>query len=260
MDTESVRVALNHESIGPIDGPPLLLGGSLGATLAMWEPQIRILSGRLLMIPFDHRGHGGSPVPAAPYTIADLGHDVLTLMDHLRLERASYCGLSIGGMVGQWLAANHPDRIDRLILIATSAYIGPPDTWLDRAAAVRTAGTVEVLADAVVARWFTPAWAAEHGHTVREYRDMLAASPVEGYAGCCEAIAGFDVRDQLGRVTAPTLVISGADDPSIPPPHQQLIADSIPGATLRIVADAAHLASVQHPAQVNRLIFEHMGL
>jgi 3-oxoadipate enol-lactonase len=253
-------VALHHESAGSADAPPLLLGGSLGTTLAMWQPQVKILSGRLRMIAFDHRGHGRSPMPAAPYTIAELGHDVLALMDRLELERASYCGLSIGGMVGQWLAGNHPERIDKLILIATSAHLGNPEAWLDRAASVRAAGTVEVVADTVVARWFTPGWAGDHRHTVREYREMLAATPVEGYAGCCEALAELDLRDELKRITAPTLVISGADDPSIPPPHQQLIADAISGASLRTIPDAAHLPSVQHPALVNKLIFDHMGL
>jgi len=253
-------VALHHESIGPLDGPPLLLGGSLGTTLAMWEPQARILSGRLWMIPFDHRGHGASPRPAAPYTIAELGHDVIALMDRLKLERASYCGLSIGGMVGQWLAGNHPERVDRLILIATTAYLGESEPWLERAATVRAAGTVEVIADLVVARWFTPAWAAAHGHILRAHKEMLAATAVEGYAGCCEAIAELDLRDELERITAPTLVISGAEDPSIPPPHQQAIADAVANSRLETIADAAHLVSVQHPALVNQLIFDHLGL
>jgi 3-oxoadipate enol-lactonase len=253
-------VALHHESIGPLDGPPLLLGGSLGTTLAMWEPQAKILSGRLRMIPFDHRGHGASPMPVAPYTIAELGHDVIALMDRLKLERASFCGLSLGGMVGQWLAGNHPERIDRLILIATTAYLGESGPWLERAATVRAAGTVEVIADLVVGRWFTPSWGAAHGHTLRAYREMLAAAAVEGYAGCCEAIAELDLRDELERITAPTLVISGADDPSIPPPHQQAIADAVADSRLETIADAAHLVSVQHPALVNELIFDHLGL
>ncbi len=226
----------------------------------MWEPQVRLLSGRLRMIPFDHRGHGASPVPVGPYTIAELGSDVIALMDRLRLDRASYCGLSIGGMVGQWLAGNHPERIDKLVLIATSAYLGDPIPWLERAATVRAAGTVEGIADIVVSRWFTPHWATEHGHTIRTYRDMLASSPVEGYAGCCEAISGLDVRAELDRITAPTLVISGEDDPSIPPPHQHAIASTIAGARLETIADAAHLPSVQHPTQVNQLIFDHLGL
>ncbi len=253
-------VALHSQTYGPAEGSPLLLGGSLGTTLAMWEPQVRMLSGRLRMVAFDLRGHGDSPVPTGPYTIAALGHDVIALMDHLGLERASYCGISIGGMVGQWLAVHHPERIEKLILIATSAYPGNPDAWRERAEVVRAAGTVETIADTVVARWVTPAWAAEHGHEVRTLRDMLASSPVDGYACCCEAIAVFDLREQLPMIAAPTLVVSGAEDTALPTEHQRLIAEAVPGARLELIADAAHIPSVQHPTQVNDLILEHLDL
>lgn len=253
-------VALHSQTIGPDEGPPMLLGGSLGTTLEMWGPQLRMLSGRLRLTAFDHRGHGKSPVPEGPYTIAALGRDVIALMDHLKLQRASYCGLSIGGMVGQWLAVNHPERIEKLILIATSAHPGDPDSWRARAETVRGAGTVETIADTVVSRWVTPGWAAEHRLDVGTLRDMLAASPVEGYASCCEAIAEFDLREQLPKITAPTLVISGAEDPALPPTHQRLIAEAIPGARLQLIADAAHILSVQHPTQVNELIIDHLEL
>lgn len=253
-------VALNHQTSGPPDAPSLLLGGSLGTTLAMWAPQVEALSDWLQIVTFDHRGHGGSPVPAGPYTIAEMGGDVIALMDAMGLQHASYCGISIGGMVGQWLAGNHPERVDNLILIATSAYLGAPDPWLERAATVRAAGTVAVIADAVVSRWFTPGWAAEHGEIVKVHRQMLASSPVDGYASCCEAIAGLDVRAELSRITAPTLVISGADDRAIPPVHQRAIAAAIRGARLETIADAAHIPSAQHPAQVNELILEYIDL
>jgi 3-oxoadipate enol-lactonase len=253
-------VALHHQISGASDAPPLLLGGSLGTTLAMWEPQVEALSDWFRMITFDHRGHGASPVPDGPYTIAEMGQDVVALMDELGLERASYCGISIGGMVGQWLAGHHPERIDKLILIATSAYLGAPDPWFERAATVRAAGTVEVIADAVVARWFTPGWASEHAELVKVLREMLASSPVEGYASCCEAIAGLDLRPELPLIRAPTLVISGADDTAIPPVHQQAIADAVRGARLKIVPDAAHIPSVQHPARVTELILNHLDL
>jgi 3-oxoadipate enol-lactonase len=253
-------VALHHEISGADDAPPLMLGGSLGTTLAMWAPQVEPLSDWLRLITFDHRGHGGSPVPEGPYTIAEMGQDVIALMDELGLQRVSYCGLSIGGMVGQWLAGNHPERIESLILISTSAYLGAADPWYARAATVRQAGTVEVIADAVVARWFTPEWAADHEAIVKVHREMLATSPVEGYAGCCEAIAGLDVRDELARITAPTLVISSAEDHAIPPVHQQAIAAAIRGARLETIADAAHIPSVQHAPRVNELILESIDL
>jgi len=253
-------VALHHEISGPADAPVLLLAGSLGTRLAMWAPQVEALSDWLKVITIDHRGHGASPVPKGPYTIAEMGQDVIALMDILGLERASYCGLSIGGMVGQWLAGNHPERVENLILIATSAYLGAPDPWFERAATVREAGTVEVIADAVVARWFTPGWAANHKDIVRFHREMLVSSPVEGYASCCEAIAGLDVRSELSRIIAPTLVISGAEDPAIPPVHQQAIVAAVRGARLETIADAAHVLSAQHPARVNELILEYIDL
>jgi 3-oxoadipate enol-lactonase len=253
-------VALHSQIYGPTDGSPLLLGGSLGTTLAMWEPQVRMLSGRLRMVAFDHRGHGDSPVPTGPYTIAAMGQDVIALMDRLGLERASYCGLSIGGMVGQWLAIHHPERIEKLILIATSAHPGNPDAWRERAEMVRGAGTVEPIADTVVARWVTADWAGDHGHEVRILRDMLASSPVDGYASCCEAIAVLDLREQLPRISAPTLVMSGTEDTALPPEHQRLIAEAVPGARLELIADAAHIPSVQHPTQVNDLIIDHLDL
>ncbi len=256
-------MALNYEVAGPTgidDAAVLLLGGSLGATLRMWDPQVAGLSDRVRAVPFDHRGHGGSPVPPGPYTIAQMGEDVVALLDTLGVQRASYAGLSIGGMVGQWLAANHPERIDNLILIATSAYAPPADAWRDRAALVRESGSAEVVADTIVARWFTPDWAAAHPEVVRVHREMIASSPVEGYAGCCEAIAAMDLRAQLSQITAPTLVISGAQDPSLPPEHQRLIAEAIPGARLEVVEHAYHLPNVEHPEAVNDLIASALGV
>jgi 3-oxoadipate enol-lactonase len=254
-----IPVDLNCSAGGPDDAPVLLLGGSLGTTLDMWEPQVPALSQRHRVIRFEHRGHGGSPVPNGPYTMDDLGQDVLTLIDRLGLERVSYCGLSIGGMVGQWLAINAPDRIDRLILICTSAYLPPAEGWRDRAAAVRGAGTPEVIADAVLGRWFTPPFAAANPELVARYRRMISSISAEGYAGCCEAIATMDLRTGLPGITAPTLVIGGRQDPSIPPEHGEAIAAAIPGARCEVLDPAAHLASVERAECVTALIADHLG-
>ena len=249
---------LSSESAGPEDAPVLLMGSSLGTSLDMWDSQLA-LAERLRIVRHDHRGHGRSLVPPGPYEIADLGRDVLELMDALEIERASYCGLSIGGMVGMWLGANAPERIERLVLICTSAHLPPAEGWAERAAKVRAAGTVEVVADAVVARWLTPAYAEEHPELVAELRAMLVATDPEGYASACGAIERMDLRDQLGRIAAPTLVISGAGDEATPPEHQELIAASIPGARLETVDPAAHLAAVERPALVNELIAAHLA-
>ncbi len=248
---------LHHEISGADSAPALLMGGSLGTTLKLWERQLP-LAERLRLVRYDHRGHGASPVPPAPYEIADLGRDAVALMDSLKLERASYCGLSIGGMVGIWLGANAPERIERLVLICTSAHISPASVWRERAAAVLEAGSAEVIADAVVDRWLTPDYAAEHADVRAELRAMLVATDAAGYAACCGAIERMDLREQLPRITAPTLVISGSDDPATPVEHQRRIAAAIPGARHEVVGPAAHFAAVQQPEAVNRLILEHL--
>jgi 3-oxoadipate enol-lactonase len=252
-------VKLHHALDGALDGPALLLGGSLGTTLEMWEPQLTALAPIAQLVRFDHRGHGRSPVPAGPYRIEDLGRDVLRLMDDLQLERASYCGLSIGGMVGQWLAINAPERLDRLILICTAAFLAPADPWLERAATVRSAGTPEVIADTVVTRWFTAPFAETHPDTVARHRAMIAATDPGGYAACCEAIAAMDLRAGLPSVRAPALVLSGAQDPSIPPSHSRIIADAIPGSRYELLDPAAHLATVERADAVNELIAGFLG-
>jgi 3-oxoadipate enol-lactonase len=250
-------VILHHEIAGPDHAPVLLLGSSLGTTLRMWDGQ-QPLAERLRLFRFDHRGHGASPVPPPPYEIADFARDVLALMDHLGIERASYCGLSIGGMVGIWLGAHAPDRIDKLILVCTSAHIPPASMWHERARAVLAAGSPDAIADGVVERWLTPGFAAEHADVRAALRAMLADTDATGYAASCGAIERMDLRGELARIAAPTLVISGADDPATPLEHQGLIAAAIPGARHEIVGPAAHLAAVEQPQAVNRLILEHL--
>jgi 3-oxoadipate enol-lactonase len=251
-------VAVHHESVGPDDGPALLLGGSLGTTCAMWEPQLPALSAGHRVVAFDHRGHGRSPAPAGPYAIADLGADVLALMDAQGIDQAAYVGLSIGGMVGQWLAIHAPQRVTALILICTTAAMDSPDPWRERAAAVRAAGTPEVIADTVVSRWFTGDYRMSYPDTVARHRAMIATTGAEGYAGCCEAIAGLDLRAGLAHIRAPTLVMAGAQDEAIPASHSRRIAQSIPGARYELLDPAAHLASVERADAVIELIADHL--
>ena len=251
-------VDLHYEVTGPGDAPVLMLGSSLGTDLTMWDPQVTALSARYRVIRFDHRGHGGSPVPTGPYTIDALGADVVALMDRLAIDRAAYAGVSLGGMVGQWLGINAPGRIHALVCICTAAYLPPPEGWRERAAAVREAGTPAAVADAVVGRWFTPAYADAHPEVVSAHRAMIGAQPAEGYAACCEALADMDLRSGLPGVRARTLVIAGAQDPSIPPQHGAAIAAAVPGARLEVLDPAAHLASVERAEAVNALIADHL--
>lgn len=251
-------MTLHHTLSGPDDAPVLLLGASLGTDMRMWEAQLPLAqSFRLLR--FDHRGHGQSPAPPGPYELADLADDVLELMDSLGIARASLCGLSLGGMVGMWLGAHAPERIERLVLLCTAAHMPPASAWRERAAAVRAAGSTEPVADAVVAGWLTPAFAAAQPQVRAELRAMLTASPADGYAWCCGAIERMDLRDDLKRITAPTLVISGADDPATPVQRQAMIAAVVPQTRHEVVGPAAHLAAVERPEAVNHLIKEHLG-
>jgi 3-oxoadipate enol-lactonase len=246
-----------HVIDGDPDAPTLVLVESLGSSLAMWDPQVEPLGRHFRVVRFDLRGHGRSPVPPGPYEIADLGADLLALLDRLGVERAHLCGLSIGGMVTLWVAEHAPGRVDHLVLCCSSARLEPGEAWTARAATVRAGGT-EMVADAVVGRWFTPAYAARHPDLVLGMRAMIAGTPAEGYAGCCEAPATMDLRPGLSAVRAPTLLIAAADDPAIPPDHSERLAASIGGARLVVVPDAAHMPNVEQPERVTAAILDHL--
>jgi len=251
-------VALHCDQTGPLDAPVLLLGSSLGTTLEMWTPALERLARRFRVVRFDHRGHGRSPVPAGPYAIADLAGDVLALLDRLGLRRVSYAGVSLAGMVGLWLAAHAPARIERLVCICSSAHLPPAQAWAERAASVRAAGNVGVVADAVLERWFTPAYARAHPEIVEWAGAMLRSSPAVGYAACCEAIEHLDLRSDLARITAPTLAVGAAEDHAVPPVHSQAIAAGVPGGRLELLARGAHLAAIERADEVATLIEREM--
>ena len=244
---------------GPEDAPVLVLGNSLGTTVEMWEPQLPALTEHFRVVRYDHRGHGRSPVQVGDYRLDELGGDLLATLDKLGLERVHLGGLSLGGMVAMWVAANAPERVDRLALLCTSARLGPPEMWVTRAETVRTQGT-EAIADVIVGRWFTPGFAARLPEAFIWARGLLTSISPTGYAGCCTAIQHMDLLPSLASITAPTLVIAGEQDPATPPEaHAKLIAEGIPNARLEIVPDAAHLANVEQPDVVNRLLLEFLG-
>ncbi|SCX45825.1 3-oxoadipate enol-lactonase [Klenkia marina] len=251
-------IDVHHEVTGPEGAPVVVLSNSLGATLEMWDPQVAALAERFRVVRYDTRGHGRSPAAQGDSTIDDLADDVLALLDRLRIGRAHVVGLSIGGMTGLRLAARNPERVDRLVVLCSSAHPGNPDAWRDRAATARSQGT-GALAEAVVGRWFTPAFAEAHPDLVARMRETIAACDDEGYAGCCAAVGALDLRDQLDAITAPTLVISGADDPALPPEHQGAIAAGIRGAALLTLSPAAHIANVEQPEHVTAALLAHLG-
>jgi len=249
--------AVHHTFAGPPDAPVVVLSNSLGTTLEMWEPQVGVLARDRRVLRYDMRGHGRSPVPETPYSIADLGSDLIALLDWSGIERASLCGVSLGGMVSMWVAAHAPERVERLVLCSTSALMGPPESWIERAALVRRDG-MGAVADTVLARWFTPGFAVTHADVVAGIRAQLAATPPEGYAGCCEAIRDMDQRPDLPSISAPTLVIAAEGDPSTPPAHARVIAGSIPGARLEVLDRGAHLVNVEAPDLVTPLIATYL--
>jgi 3-oxoadipate enol-lactonase len=249
-------VAVSYTVDGPADAPVVVLSNSLGATRGMWDPQVPPLAERYRVVAYDARGHGESPAPAGPYSLDDLVDDLVALLDEVGAPRAHVVGLSLGGMTAMRLAAREPDRVDRLAVLCTSAKT-EPQGFLDRAAAARAGGTAP-LAPTVVSRWLTPGYAAEHPDLVARLEGMIAAADDEGYAACAEVVAGIDLREDLGRITAPTLVVSGAEDQALPPDHQRLIADGIAGAELVTVGPAAHLANLERTLEVTGALLAHL--
>ena len=249
---------LHHRFDGPDDAPVLMLSNSLGTDLRMWEDQLAALADRFRVLRYDQRGHGRSPVSPGPYTIAELAGDALELLDNLGLERVSFCGVSLGGMTGMWLAINSPERLERLALCCTSARLPPREMWTERAATVRAHG-IEAVVDAQLERWFTPTLAELRPEALERTRRALLDTPAEGYAGCCEAIAAHDLVVELPAIRTPTLVLAAADDPATPPEHARLIAEAIRGARLVVLDHGRHLVAVEHPEEFSREVLAHLA-
>jgi 3-oxoadipate enol-lactonase len=254
-----VTVELNYRLDGPAGAPALVLGNSLGTRLAMWDLVAELLSADFRIVRYDHRGQGGSPVPDGPYGIADLGRDVVALLDALSIPVAAYAGVSIGGMVGLWLAADAPERIHKLAVFCSSAHPGTPEAWRLRAETVRAAGSIAPVAEAVVSRWLTPEFADRHPETLAGLLEMLNASPVAGYAELCDMLAELDLRADLGRIRTPALVVAGAQDTALPPPHSELIANNIGGSRYELLEPSAHIPMAERPETVAALIREHLN-
>ncbi|TWB39749.1 3-oxoadipate enol-lactonase [Nitrospirillum pindoramense] len=234
---------LSYRIEGPADAPPLVLSNSLGTAMAMWEPQLAALTRHYRVIRYDSRGHGASDAPAGPYTMERLGQDVLGLLDELDIYRVRFCGLSKGGMVGQWLGINAGQRLERLVLANTAAYMGPPQGWQGRMELV-TAQGMGAVTEAVIERWFTPGFVAAQPAAVDRVRRLLLATQPQGYVGCCAAIRDMDQRPQLPAIAVPTLVIGGTQDPATPPEKAEELHAAIKDSGL-VMLNAAHLSNVE---------------
>jgi 3-oxoadipate enol-lactonase len=241
---DGCRIAYRFD--GPEDAPILLLSNSLGTHMGMWASQMAEFSRYFRILRYDSRGHGKSDAPAGAYSIDRLGRDVVELLDALAIGQVTFCGLSKGGMVGQWLGYRAPERVARLILCNTSAFMGPPSGWDARIRTVTEQG-MTALTEAVLARWFTPEFQLRAPESVVAIRDMLHKTSANGYAGCCAAIRDMDLRATASLIKVPTTVIAGTRDPATPLDQAETIARAISGASL-VTVDAAHLSNVEQPA------------
>jgi 3-oxoadipate enol-lactonase len=243
IDADGCKIHVEVE--GPDEAPVLMLSNSLGTDLSMWDEQVPGFTRHFRLVRYDRRGHGRSDVPAGPYSMERLGRDVLAVLDVLGIARVNWCGLSMGGMVGQWLGANAPERIDKLILSNTSSYYPDKKLWDDRMRFARANG-ITAIAAATMERWFTKDFRERAPGAIARMTAMFVQTDIEGYLGCCAAIRDMDFRESLPNITAPTLVIAGRFDSATPLEMNTFISDHIPGAKLAVL-EAAHIANVEQP-------------
>jgi 3-oxoadipate enol-lactonase len=230
---------------GKPDLPVLILSNSLGTDHSMWEAQVPAFSQQFCVIRYDSRGHGSSTVTPGEYTIERLGRDVLSLLDHLEVKTAFYCGLSVGGLTGQWLALHAPERFDKVVLSSTAAKSGTTETWQARIETIRKDGISAILGP-LLERWFTAGFRQREPETVERFRKMVESTPLDGYLGTCAVVRDADFRGEVSRIRLKTLVIAGTHDTSTPPEGGRFLAQQIPGAAY-VELDAAHLSNVELP-------------
>lgn len=237
---------LHYQIDGPQDAPVLVLSGSLGTDLHMWDSQVTALSKSFRVVRYDTRGHGQSLVTQGPYTIEQLGRDVLALLDALKIERAHFCGLSMGGLIGQWLGIHAGDRLHKLILCNTAARIGDQAMWEPRLERIEKGGAqaMEELAEGAAGRWFTPEFAHKHPDKVCAVTDVLAGTSPLGYAACCAAVRDADLRKEVASINVPTLIICASHDAVTTVADGHFLQNHIYGSQLSDYY-AAHLSSVE---------------
>ncbi len=253
---EANRCPIDVQIDGPDHAPVLMLSNSLGTNLHMWDTQVPAFTARFRVVRYDSRGHGRSGAPPGPYTIAMLGRDALAVMDALGLEKVNWCGLSKGGMVGMWLGANAPERIDRLVLSNTSAVTSMPELWNQRIQTVKRGGMAAIV-ESVVERWFTKGFRERAQDKIAPVREMLLATPPQGYIACCEAIRDMDQAESIRRIAAPTLIIAGRQDPATTVKAAEFMRDRIHRAKLTLL-DAAHISNIEQPQAYTDAVLGHL--
>lgn len=251
----------HYDLAGPQDAPVLLLANSLGTSFHIWDAVMPALAARFRVLRYDMRGHGlTDAVPLEGedgYSIAALAGDALALMDALGIAKAHVCGLSIGGMVAQHLAAHAPERVERLVLCDTAAVIGPASVWNERVAGIRKSG-LAAIAPGVMERWFTAPFRAAHPVIMQGCINMVARNTLDGYVGCALAVRDADLRADGARIAAPTLVIVGDQDPATPPASAEELTAGIAGARLAVIASSSHIPCVEQPDALARLVLDFL--
>ena len=251
--TTGDEVRLHYQLEGREDGPPLLFSNSLGTNLGMWDRQAAEAAGLgFRVIRYDQRGHGQSATPPGNATIERLGRDVLELLDALDIEKTAYCGLSLGGMTGIWLGMHHSRRFSRMAICNASVWMPPREMWDGRIQTVSERG-MEAIVEAVLERWFTPGFRETNTDEVERVRAMFLGVDPAGYSACCAAVRDMDLRDRLGLIEAPVLVVVGARDPATTPDQARYIVERVPGAQKEVL-ESAHLSNIERPDDFNRVV------
>jgi 3-oxoadipate enol-lactonase len=252
-------LTVHYDLDGPAGAPVVLFSNSLGTSVPVWDAQVTAFAQTHRVLRYDMRGHGLTDEGARDtYTMSRLAEDARALLDALGIDRVTFVGLSIGGMVGQRFAAAFPERVDALVLCATASQIGSPSVWDERIAAIARDG-MQGIVDGVLARWFMPATHAEHPALVAGFGNMLRRTPPDAYAGCCAAIRDADLRADDARINAPTLVVSGEGDPVTPPAAGAALRDAIAGARMIVLENAAHILCAEQPAAFNERVLSFLG-
>jgi len=251
-------ITMHYELMGHPDAPVVMLSNSLGTRLEMWDAQIPMLDERHRILRYDTRGHGRTEAPDGEYSITQLADDARALLDALQIDKVHFCGLSMGGMIGQKLGADHGERLLSLTLCSTACRMAPKEMWDER---IRTAreGGMKHLVDATVERWFTEPFRAAPRAEVDAVRTMILNTPAQGYAGCCAAIRDMDLCEEIRRISVPTLILVGDKDPSTPPEKARETKARIHGAELRIIPEAAHLLNIEQPVAFNHALEAFLG-
>jgi 3-oxoadipate enol-lactonase len=239
-------IVLHFRVAGSPSAPPLVLANSLGTDARIWDPVIDRLAGRYRVISYDKRGHGLSGAPAEDYSLDDHVDDLDGLLRHLGIERLALAGVSVGGLIAQGFALRHPERLAALVLCDTAPKVGDATMWNQRIAAVRENGLV-AIAEAVMTRWFSERFRQEHADELAGWRNMFLRMPVDGYAGTCAALRDADLRDAIGAIATPTLVVVGEQDLSTPVELVRGMAEAVAGAQFAIISDCGHIPSIEQP-------------